>query len=124
MLRYFPASRRRRLAPLFLAAGLLSVGKLAYDEAPRDQEVRFLLRETSVRALRVTYSSGDELYGGLERRFPSGSPPELVHTPSLSPGRYVLAIELTGGDGTVRHLTRSMLVPSEGALRIALASEP
>jgi len=123
MLRYFPAERRRRLAPIFLVAGLYVVGKLAYDEAPRDQEVRYVLPDTTVHTLRVTYSSGDDLYGGLERRFPEGSPTELVHTPSLSPGHYDVAIELTGHDGQVRHLTRSLDVPTEGALRIRLTGE-
>ncbi len=123
MLRYFPAERRRRAAPLFLAAGLFVVGKLAYDEVPRDRELRFVLPPTPVAALRVTYSSDDELYGGLERRFPNGSPPEVVHTPSLSPGRYELAIELTSDGGEVTRLRRSVEVPSAGALRIPLASE-
>lgn len=124
MVRYFPPERRRRLAPLFLAAGLLIVGKLAYDEAPRDQELRYVLPGSHVQVLRVTYSADDELYAGLERHFPGGSPRELVHTPSLSPGRYELAIELTARDGAVTRMTRSVEVPSEGALRIRLNEEP
>jgi len=123
MLRYFPAERRRRLAPLFLVAGLLIVGKLTYDQAPRDQELRYLLPGSDVQSLRVTYSDGEELYGGLERRFPDGSPRELVHTPSLSPGHYQLAIELTGSNGEVTHLSRTVQVPSEGAVRIRLTGE-
>ncbi len=123
MLRYFPAERRRRAAPLFLAAGLFVAGKLAYDEAPHDRELRFIMPATQVAALRVTYTSDDELYGGLERRFPNGSPAEVVHTPSLSPGRYELAIELTGGSGEITRLSRSVEVPSEGALRIPLDHE-
>lgn len=123
MLRYFPAERRRRLAPIFLVAGLFVVGKLAYDEAPRDQEVRYVLPDTAVQALRVTYSSGEDLYGGLERRFPEGSPSELVHTPKLSPGLYDVSIELTRGDGQVTRLMRSLKVPTEGALRIRLTGE-
>jgi hypothetical protein len=122
MLRYFPAERRRRVAPLFLAAGLLLVGKLAYDDAPQDRELHFVMPAAHVEALRVTYTSGDELYGGLERRFPNGSPAEVVHTPTLSPGRYDLAIELTA-DGEVRRLRRSLEVRSTGALRIPLGGE-
>ena len=120
MLRYFPAERRRRLAPLFLVIGLFTVGKLAYDEVPRGQDVRFVLPSEGVQAVRVMYTSRDEFYGGIERRFPEGSPREIVHTPSLSPGTYDLAIELTGGDGQVTRLRRSLTVPAEGATRIRL----
>ena len=122
MLRYFPPERRRKLAPFLLGAGLLIVGKLTYDEAPRDQEVHFVLPATRIQALRVTYSHEDELYGGLVRRFPNGSPAELVDTPTLSPGRYELAIELTSDTGEVTHLTRSLTVPTEGTLRIPLTT--
>ena len=123
MLRYFPPERRRRFAPLLLAVGVFSVGKLTYDQAPRDQEVHFVLPGTDVQLLRVTYTQEDELYGGLERRFPNGAPRELVHTPSLSPGRYELAIELTRGGETTR-LMRALTVPTEGTLRVRLGGEP
>jgi hypothetical protein len=122
MLRYFPPERRRRFAPLLLAVGVFSVGKLTYDEAPRDQEVHFVLPGADVQLLRVTYTHDDELYGGMERRFPHGSPSELVHTPSLSPGHYDLAIELTRGGETTR-LSRSLLVPNEGTLRVRLEGD-
>lgn len=120
MHRYFPPERRRRLAPLVLVGGLFTVGKLAYDEVPRDQPVRFVLPEAAIHAMKVIYSSHEEFYGGLERRFPNGSPRELVHTPSLSPGQYKLSIELTSQSGAVTHLTRSLTVPSEGTTRIRL----
>jgi hypothetical protein len=122
MLRYFPAERRRRLAPLFLGVGLFVAGKLAYDEVPRDQELRFVLPEAGVQALKVTYSSSEGGYAGIEQRYPNGSPREFVHTPSLSPGRYDLSIELIGSDGQVKRLARSVTVPSEGALRIPLGA--
>ena len=57
------------------------------------------------------------------RRFPHGSPTELVHTPTLSPGRYELAIELTTDTGEVTHLTRSLTVPNDGTLRSPLTTE-
>jgi hypothetical protein len=120
MHRYFPPERRRRLAPLVLVGGLFTVGKLAYDEVPRDQRVRFVLPEHAIDAMRVTYSSQNEFYGGLERRFPNGSPRELDHTPQLSPGSYRLSIELTAPGGAVTHLTRQLTVPSEGVTRIRL----
>jgi len=120
MLRYFPAERRRRLAPLFLVAGLFVAGKLAYDEVPRDQELRFVLPEAGVQALKVTYASSEGGYAGVEQHYPNGSPRVFVHTPSLSPGRYELSIELIEPDGRVQQLSRSVTVPSEGALSIPL----
>jgi hypothetical protein len=122
MLRYFPPERRRRFAPLLLAVGLLTVGKLTYDEAPRDREVHFLLPGRDVEHLRVTYTQDDEPYGGIERRFPNGAPRELVHTLSLSPGRYDLDIELTRA-GAITRLSRSLDAPQDGTLRVRLEGE-
>lgn len=122
MLRYFPPERRRRLAPLFLVLGLAIVGKLAHDEMPRDQQLTFVLPR-SAEGLRVTYTAGGELYGGIERRFPEGAPRSLVHTPSLSPGRYELSVELLSSDGGVTRLERSIDVPTEGDVRVSLTGE-
>jgi hypothetical protein len=112
------------MAPLFLVIGLAIVGKLAHDEMPRAQELTFVLPSAEVESLRVIYSADSEFYGGFERRFPEGAPPFLVHTPSLSPGRYDVAVELLGPDGGVTHLDRSIEVPAEGALRVPLSSTP
>lgn len=120
LLRYFPLEQRRRFAPLVLLLGFALVGKLAYEELPRDEEVRFELPSANVSALRVIYSQGDELYGGFERHFPEGAPALVSHTPSLAPGRYQLAIELSDRAGKIEHLTRSIEVPSAGALKIPL----
>jgi hypothetical protein len=120
MLRYFPPEKRRRLAPLFLVAGMFTVGKLAYEEIPRGQDVRYVLPGTDLAAFKVSYTAEDEFYGGIERRFPNGSPREVVHTPSLSPGHYNLSIELTSRGGEITRLTRTLSVPTEGAARIRL----
>ncbi|HEY6880645.1 MAG TPA: hypothetical protein VI299_21630 [Polyangiales bacterium] len=122
MLRYFPPERRRRLAPVFLVLGLAIVGKLAHDEMPRDQELTFVL-PPSVETLRITYNAGDELVAGFERRFPHDPPGLVSHTPSLSPGRYQLAVELVSQDGGVTRLDRSIVVPSDGPLRVSLQEE-
>jgi len=124
MRRYFPADRRRRIAPLFLVVGAFTVGKLAYEEVPRGQDVCFILPDSGVSAVKVTYSADQELYGGIERRFPEGAPRELFHTPSLSPGEYQLSIELTSDSGRITRMTRSLTVPSEGAARIRLTEAP
>lgn len=124
LLRYFPLEQRRRFAPLVLLLGFALVGKLAYDELPRDEELRFELPNANVAALRVIYSQGDELYGGFEQHFPRGAPALVSHTPQLAPGRYQLAIELSDRAGKIARLTRSIEVPSVGALRIPLRDEP
>jgi hypothetical protein len=126
MLRYFPAARRRRLAPLFLVLGLFVVGEFAHDELPRDQELRFELPERErpkIEALRVVYTSEGEVYGGLERHFPGAAPEVVGHTPSLPLGRYELSIELVRDDGGITHLERSFELPSEGPVRISLREE-
>lgn len=123
MLRYFPARQRRRFAPLLLMAGLFVGGKLAYDEVPRDQPLRFLLPERGVRSVKVTYLSEEDVYAAIEQRYPNASPREFTHTPSLAPGQYELAIELIDQAGRVRHLARSLRVPAEGDLRIRLEPE-
>lgn len=123
MLRYFPADRRRRFAPLFLLLGLAVVGKFAYEELPRETEIRFVMPSPNVEALRVVYSAGGEFYGGLERRFPSGAPEVVGHAPSLSSGRYDLAIEITADDGGITRLHRTLEVPTEGPARILLRGE-
>ncbi|MDB4985503.1 MAG: hypothetical protein JWN04_681 [Myxococcaceae bacterium] len=123
MLRYFPPEKRRRFAPMVLLLGLALLGKLAYDEMPRDEELRFELPGPNIAALRVIYSSGDEFYGGFERHFPDGAPALVSHTSSLSPGRYQLSIELTDPAGKITQLTRSVLVPSAGPLKIPLGSD-
>jgi hypothetical protein len=123
MLRYFPVEQRRRFAPLVLLLGFALLGKLAHDELPREEELRFELPSPNVAALRVIYSSGDELYGGFERHFPDGAPALVTHTPSLSPGHYQLAIELSDRAGKIARLTRSIEVPSSGALKIPLRGE-
>jgi hypothetical protein len=123
MLRYFPIEQRRRFAPLVLLLGVLLVGKLAYDEMPREEQLRFELPSPNVSALRVIYSSGEEQYGGFERHFPDGAPALVTHSPSLSPGRYELTIELSDQAGKIDRLTRSIEVPSSGVLKIPLTGE-
>jgi len=120
---YFSPSLRRRLSPLVLVAGLLVFGKLTHEELPQEQEVRFVLtpaQQQTARAFRVTYQSEGELLSGLEQRFPAGAPREIVHTPSLKPGRYAVSIDLVAGDGAVTRVDRSLSVPAEAPPRISL----
>jgi hypothetical protein len=119
---YFSPSLRRRLAPALLIVGLLLFGKLAHEEIPRTQEVRFVLtpEHEGARAVRVTYAEAGEAVTGLERRFPDGAPREFSHVTSLRPGHYDLAIEITRPDGQVRRFSRALDIPAEATPRIVL----
>lgn len=128
MSRYFPQNLRRRLAWVVLVVGLLLFGKMAYEEVPQEQRVRLVLtasQRESVRTVQVTYSSEDEdVLSGWEQRFPNGAPAELVHEPSLRPGRYLVSIDLVSADGTTTHFSRTLEVPSYATTQISLGDLP
>jgi hypothetical protein len=131
MKRYFEAATkqgwRRRIAPAVLIAGLLFAFKLTYDEAPREQSVQVHL-STPLRAnlagVRLTYLEDGEAITGSEQRFLDGAPAVVRSTPSLSPGKYQLDIELSEQTGAVTHHRREVVVPSDGTLRIHLDERP
>lgn len=119
---YFSPRLRRRLAPALLVLALLLFGKLAHEEIPRTQEVRFVLtpEHEGARTVRVTYAEAGEALTGIERRFPEGAPPEFSHVTSLRPGRYDVDIEVTRSDGRVSRFSRALDVPAEATPRIVL----
>ncbi len=121
---YFPPQLRRRLAPLMLVGGILIFGKIAHEELPQEQAVRYSLspaQQSTARRVRVTYSVDGDVLSGLEQIFPEGrAPAEFGHTPSLKPGRYQVAVDLFAGDGRITHLDKVLHVPSEGTTRISL----
>jgi len=121
MLRYFSAEKRRRLAPVVLVVGACLLGKLAHDDFPRDEELKFELPGPTVAAMRVTYRSDGDVYGGFEQHFPENAAPRSVrHTASLAPGHYELGIDLTDVEGKTTHVERAVEVPSDGLVTIPL----
>jgi len=123
---YFSPQLRRRLAPLLLVVAVLLFGKIAHEETPREQLVRYSLspaQQSTARELRVTYTADGDVLTGLQQRFPAGAPAEFTHTTSLKPGRYSLSIDLISRDGQVTHLSRALEVPTEATPRISLADE-
>lgn len=127
MPRYFPPKLRRRLAPVFLVIGLLLFGKMAYQEVPQEQRVRFVLtpaQQQNIRAVRVTYTEDEEVLLGWEQRFSGVAPPELVDTPSLRPGHYRISIELIAQNGQMTRLDRGLDVPAFAAPQISLGDLP
>ena len=121
---YFSPQLRRRLAPLMLVVGALIFGKIAHEEMPHEQAVRYSLtpaQQSTARRVRVTYSTDGDVLSGLEQTFPEGrAPAEFGHTPSLKPGRYLVAVDLFAGDGRVTRVDRVLDVPTEGTTRISL----
>ena len=82
---YFSPQLRRRLAPLLLVVGARSFGKIAHEEAPTDQLVRYSLspaQQSTAQAVRITYTADGDVLTGLEQRFPTGALPR-VHPPAL-----------------------------------------
>jgi hypothetical protein len=122
---YFSPSLRRRLAPLMLVGGALLFGKVAHEEMPQEQPVRYSLtpaQQSTAKSVRVIYSADGDVLSGLEQTFPDGSAPaEFGHAPSLKPGTYEVAIDLVAHDGRVTRLERRLHVPSETTPRISLA---
>lgn len=121
MARYFSPALRRRLAPLILVVGGLLLFRTAESEVPREQELRFVLGPTqqNARSVRVAYLESGEQVASVEFRRVALDGAPLVHTPSLKPGPYDMAIEIVAEDGAVQTLSRHFVVPSD-PLRIAL----
>lgn len=131
MNRYFKALRkasfRQRIAPIALLLGLFAAAKLTFDASPREQAIQLQLGEAlraDLRAIKLTYLEDEEAVSGTEQRFEGKAPSVLTSSPSLSPGRYELDIELADRSGKVTRKRRHVTVPSEGALRIRLEDEP
>jgi len=121
MARYFSPALRRRIAPLILLVGGLLLFRTVDSEMPRDQELRFVLEPTqqNARAVRIAYLAAGEQVAAVEfRELPADARP-LVHTPSLKPGPYDMAIEIVHENGAVQTLSQHFEVPSD-PLRISL----
>jgi hypothetical protein len=122
---YFSPQLRRRLAPLMLGVGVLLFGKIAHEELPQEQAVRYSLspaQQSTARRVRVTYQADGDVLSGLEQTFREGEVPAAFdHKPSLKPGRYQVAVDLFADDGRVTRVQRMIEVPSEGTTRISLA---
>lgn len=124
---YFSPQLRRRLAPLMLVVGALLFGKIAHEETPRGQRIRYSLtpaQQSTAKSVRITYTADGETLSGLEQQFPAGAPSEFTHEPSLKPGRYSVSIDLISRDGQVSRMQRVLEVPTETTPRISLAGPP
>lgn len=131
MNRYFTALRkadwRRRIAPFVLLLGLVAAAKLTFDASPREQPIQLQLGEplrANLSAIRLTYLKDNEAVSGSEQRFDGEAPAVLTSAPTLPPGEYHLDIELADRAGKVTRARRTVIVPSEGSLRIRLEGNP
>lgn len=117
---------RRRIAPLLLVACALTLGDLLLGETPREQRIEYRLSPSQQRArtVAITYVEEGEAVLGVRFNYPDQAPSRVVHTPSLRPGRYNVAIHLEMPDAPNQHIDRPLEVPFEGTLRIALSDRP
>jgi hypothetical protein len=95
---------RRRLGLVLSVAAVLLAGSFLARAWPKDREVRYLLgsRAASVVELDAAWSdekTGDEVRQASFRYELGHAPRAVVHTPSLTDGRYAIAIQVVTEDG-------------------------
>lgn len=124
LLRWFGA-HRRRLAPFVLVAAVIVIAIQAQQTVPRETHVRLRLSNpSSIREVTLTYeaeANGDTT--GTRWAFPEGAPERLNDTPSLSPGRYALQIDVLRVGGRQTPQSRSLQIPADGTILVDLSNE-
>ena len=112
---------KERLAFLVLIVGLLLIGRTVAGAYPRDVALVFEVgaRHATFESLDVRYFLSGEEVRGVTYRQPGGLDENIDATVSLSPGRYRVEAILEGAGDRVLH-ERSLLVPAEGRVHIAL----
>lgn len=115
-------ANRRRWAPLLAIVGALVVGREVMGATPQEVDVELPLGEGHERVTRVDvdYLESDELVHHVSLRFPGGAPAAVRHRATLSPGRYVVAVDLTREDGATESREGRLDAPAEGRVRVSL----
>jgi len=118
-------SNRRRVAPLVLVVAALTVGGVVFRAYPRDVRIRYSLGPDHARVhdLWLSYRAAGELVRAAHFHYEDGAPERVFHTVELSDGRYTVAAELRGPD-LRRDVTRALVAPAEGRVRIRLYESP
>jgi len=111
------------IAKAVLVLAVFGVGGELLGAWPRDVDVDLLLGPDhgSVRELRVAYVQQGEEVQGVRLTYPAGAPARVRHRARLGPGQYELRVEISAGEGARRLESRSLQVPTDGALRVDLA---
>jgi hypothetical protein len=116
---------RRRLAPLVLVVAALTVGGVVFRAYPQDVRVRYALGpdHARVRDLWLSYQLEGELVRASHFHYEDGAPEHVFHTVELAEGRYTVSAELRGPN-LRRDVTRALIAPAEGSVRIRLYESP
>lgn len=115
---------RVRLAKAALVLAVLGVAGELFGAYPREVDLALTLGPDHrlVRELRVAYvQDGQELHG-VRLSYPDGAPEQVRHRVRLGPGRYELRVELNAQGSGRRVEQRTLQVPTEGTVQLALAS--
>ena len=107
---------------------MLVVGTEYERHAPRDVEVELPLGDDHARIHQVDVSfleggddeGDDDLVRQLSLRYPDGAPERVRQTVELAPGRYRVAVELTGESGASEARVGALDAPGEGVIRVSL----
>lgn len=104
---------------LVAVVGVLVVGGRIFEAVPREVSVEFSVPDSGVDEVQVAYFlDGDEVSGV---RF-EGSRAPLMHTVSLSPGRYQVEA-VVRADAGQRVVRRALRVPADGVVHIDLGDD-
>ena len=119
--RWFQANRRR-LATLVLVVFLAAVAIEIVGAVPRETRVRLPLADhVAVVEARVEYLYEERSFHEVIYRYaPGEAPSALHHSVDLSPGDYVVRVELTDRDGRRRVMSGRLTAPADGEIRVHL----
>ena len=119
------SQHRRRVARVLFGLGLFAVAYQLLPNVPRQTELEFALGEGHARVveLRVAFEQEGEEMHGVRFGFPEGAPRTVRHSLRLPSGEYVVRCELRERGGDSLELTRRLITPADGVVRIALGDQ-
>jgi hypothetical protein len=114
-------TKRRKLAPLVVAAAVLLIGRQLEGAIPREVHLRYELGPThgALHEARIGYRLDGEEMKAVRFAYAHGAPSSIDHQVTLSPGRYEIVAELHGG-ASGREVVRALEVPADGIVRVDL----
>lgn len=119
--KWMRAHRRRWVPPLILALGLFAAHDLSHH-VPREVDIEFPIGEGhgDVLQIDITYLESDELVHHVSLRYPGGAPDAIRHQVELTPGHYVVSVDLVRGNGLRESRRGSFDAPADGRVRVRL----
>lgn len=116
---------RRRWGPALALLGALVVGREVMGATPQEIDVELPLgaEHAAFTRVDVAYLESDALVHHVSLRYPDGAPAAIRHRVELSPGRYVVAVDLTRDDGAHEARAGRLDAPAEGRVRVHLAHD-